>query len=390
MHILLLRHYPPVEGPSMRSYADQIAQGLQSRGHTVHQLTAPIFLSRLLPRHHPWAKLLGYGDQFVLFPPLLWLRARLLRSGTLCVLMDQALGPWFPWLAGRPHLVHCHDLLALEASQGLQPFHQLSRSGRTYQRWIQRGFRKARCFLSVSAATQSALEVQLSKTPLLSQVLHNPLSPRFIVLPKQHAATRVQQALPTLNGQPFLFHIGRNWYKNRLGVLAIWEQLRLLGAEHQLVLVGTPDPVMQVWLDDRPQLAHALHVLQRANDDLVVALYNTASVLLYPSHAEGFGWPVLEALACGCPVLTTNRAPMTEVGGSAITTIPPAPPPPAPLEPWAAAAALTLQRLVSRPLDEQERMRDLGFCQAKRFTMNSWVDQLETYYQQALVLQEQR
>ena len=47
------------------------------------------------------------------------------------------------------------------------------------------------------------------------------------------------------------------------------------------------------------------------------SLYSLASLLLFPSHHEGFGWPILEAMACGCPVVTTERPPMTEVAGSA-------------------------------------------------------------------------
>ena len=52
-------------------------------------------------------------------------------------------------------------------------------------------------------------------------------------------------------------------------------------------------------------------------DDELAAVYSRAALLLFPSLAEGFGWPVLEAMACGCRVVTSNRAPMTEVGGDA-------------------------------------------------------------------------
>jgi glycosyltransferase involved in cell wall biosynthesis len=121
-----------------------------------------------------------------------------------------------------------------------------------------------------------------------------------------------------------------------------------------------------------------------------VALYNQASALLFPSHAEGFGWPILEALACGCPVITTNRPPMTEVGGQAVTTIPPAPPPPEALDAWAWEAAQQVKLVLTRNPAEQERFRELGFAQARRFQLELWLDQLESYYQQALALQENR
>jgi glycosyltransferase involved in cell wall biosynthesis len=45
------------------------------------------------------------------------------------------------------------------------------------------------------------------------------------------------------------------------------------------------------------------------------ALYSGAHAMLFPSLDEGFGWPILEAQACGCPVITSDQAPMTEIAG---------------------------------------------------------------------------
>ena len=50
------------------------------------------------------------------------------------------------------------------------------------------------------------------------------------------------------------------------------------------------------------------------------ALSRCALALLYPSRFEGFGWPIIEAQACGCPVLCADREPMSEVGGEAAIT----------------------------------------------------------------------
>jgi len=374
----------------MRAFADQIASGLRSRGHTVQELTAPVRMGRLARRHGTLGKWLGYLDQFVLFLPLLWCRALLLPPGSLCVFADQALGPWIPPLTRRPHLVHVHDLLALEAADGRQPFHRLSWSGRLYQRWIRSGFRQARCFLSVSQATRTALENHLQQRPLLSDVVYNPLQDRFRPHQASDSAVAVAQELPDLcTQQPFLFHIGRNWYKNRLGLLAIWEHLRLLGTDHHLVLVGAPDAAMHRWLRDRPQLAASLHVLEQASDDLVVALYSRASALLFPSHAEGFGWPILEAMACGCPVITTDRAPMSEVGGNAVTLICPYPLHASEHNAWALESAQRVLSVLQRSPVEQQRAREQGLRQASRFDHGQWLDQLELYYQRALALQEQ-
>ncbi len=53
---------------------------------------------------------------------------------------------------------------------------------------------------------------------------------------------------------------------------------------------------------------------------MLEALYSTAMALLYPSRFEGFGWPIIEAQACGCPVICADREPMSEIGGEAALT----------------------------------------------------------------------
>ena len=53
------------------------------------------------------------------------------------------------------------------------------------------------------------------------------------------------------------------------------------------------------------------------DNSLVEALYNKALALLFPSLSEGFGWPVIEAQACGCPVICSDRSSLPEVAGDA-------------------------------------------------------------------------
>jgi glycosyltransferase involved in cell wall biosynthesis len=65
-----------------------------------------------------------------------------------------------------------------------------------------------------------------------------------------------------------------------------------------------------------------IELIDPSNEELQ-ALYSCANLMLFPSLQEGFGWPIIEAQACGCPVVTSNRMPMTEIGGDAATYIDP-------------------------------------------------------------------
>jgi glycosyltransferase involved in cell wall biosynthesis len=119
------------------------------------------------------------------------------------------------------------------------------------------------------------------------------------------ASVFTRWGLPT---EPYVLHVGgAQWYKNRPGVLAIHAALRSrLGARApKLLMVG-------------PSCADAaVETRSGVDNQTLAALYSGAELLLFPSLEEGFGWPIIEAQACGCPVITTGKAPMTEVGGEA-------------------------------------------------------------------------
>jgi glycosyltransferase involved in cell wall biosynthesis len=122
---------------------------------------------------------------------------------------------------------------------------------------------------------------------------------------------------PELMQGEFVLHVGSNLRrKNREGVLRIFART----AEQwngRLVFAGDP------LTDALRSLAHELHIehrlleISRPTNEQLEALYNRALALVYPSRFEGFGWPILEAQACGCPVICTNAAPMSDVAGEA-------------------------------------------------------------------------
>jgi glycosyltransferase involved in cell wall biosynthesis len=90
----------------------------------------------------------------------------------------------------------------------------------------------------------------------------------------------------------------------------------------------------------------------------MACLYGAASALVFPSHYEGFGFPVLEAMAHGCPVITTNVSSLPEVAGDAAILVNPDD---------AGAIANAMVRLVKEP-GLREQMIEKGLEQSKKFS----------------------
>jgi glycosyltransferase involved in cell wall biosynthesis len=114
--------------------------------------------------------------------------------------------------------------------------------------------------------------------------------------------------------------------KNLVRLVRAYAALRQSGAiSHQLVIVGQAHWQGSVVSREAKELGLAGEVVFTGyvpTDDLV-ALYNAATTFVYPSLYEGFGLPILEAMSCGTPVITSNVASMPEVAGEAALLINP-------------------------------------------------------------------
>jgi glycosyltransferase involved in cell wall biosynthesis len=107
--------------------------------------------------------------------------------------------------------------------------------------------------------------------------------------------------------------------KNREGVLRIFALTKEQWAG-QLVFAGEPLTDDLRSLGEQLGISHRIVEVTTPSSELLEALYSCALVLLYPSRFEGFGWPIIEAQACGCPVICANREPMCSVAGEAALT----------------------------------------------------------------------
>jgi glycosyltransferase involved in cell wall biosynthesis len=384
MQIVIFSHPGFLNSQSMPLFAGMIYQGMIDRGHKV-DVWKPLPLVYRLPAPQAMKKWLGYIDQYVLFPLQVRMRLRRTPEDNLFVFADQALGPWVPLVKDRPHVIHCHDFMALRSALGQYPQNPVSMTGRLYQALIRRGFSQGENFISVSDKTREDLHGFLSKTPKLSVRVYNGLNYPFVPLPHEAAITILRDQGWNVPQSGFLLHVGANqWYKNREGVLHIYraycasvEQplpLWLIGSESTTALQG---------LAEHLPAGGRVDFLTGLPTEAIQAAYSLAKMLIFPSIAEGFGWPIAEAMACGCPVLTTGEAPMTEVGGNAAIYLP-AMPSTGATDAWAEQCAKLVNDTLNYPEDEKEQMRNHGKQQVRLFNTKAALDSYESVYTKIL------
>jgi glycosyltransferase involved in cell wall biosynthesis len=360
MKVLLVGNYENDEQESMQRFAASMARGLMQAGHEVRGVRPRSVVGQLQPSWRGLGKWLGYIDKFGVFPRDL---KTALKWADIVHICDQANSFYTKYMGSFPHVVTCHDLLAIRSALGEIPRIETRWSGRQLQRMILKGLNRAQHIVCVSEATRKdLLRVTGIHDHRVSRV-YNSLNYPYSRMERWEAEFRVSK-LRVDPGQSFLLHVGGNqWYKNRLGVLRIFSLLRKLpvGRNLKLVMAGKPWTAEMRRFIAENEMRDVTFELTGIVDEDLRALYSTASMMLFPSLEEGFGWPIIEAQACGCPVLTSGRPPMDEVGGSAAIYVDP--------EDEESAASI-----LKSALDSVPAMRESSLQNAARFTESAMIN----------------
>ena len=385
MNLVLFTHPHFLNSQSMPRFARMLEQANLLRGHEVKVWSPQPVAYQLVPngRFSKWA---GYVDQYILFP--LWVRKQLKKQSadTLYVFCDQALGPWVPLVKNKPHILHVHDLLALRSALGDVPENPTSWSGRIYQRYIRQGFKQAKHFISISNKTRDDLHHFGQASAMSSHVVYNGFNYPYAPMAKAEAIRVLSDANLPVQSDGMLLHLGGSqWYKNLVGVIRIY--IEYVKAENNPLplwcISPSPNPQVQALLKQVPSNGKVLF-FQGIDNHALQAAYSLARAFVFPSLAEGFGWPIIEAQACGCPVLTSDAAPMNEIGGVACSYIPvlkrtdDA-------ELWAKNASNTLIALLSLNEAARSRLVAQGLTHVQQFNAECAIESYLKHYQQAML-----
>ncbi len=213
--------------------------------------------------------------------------------------------------------VYCHDLDAFRCL--LEP--QTEPRPRWFRSLMHRvlsGMQSA----SVVIATSRTTHAQILQLGLIdpAKLIEAPLG----VAPEFHEQSPIEPirigAIDALRGRPWLLHVGSTIPRKRIDLLLeMFARARREIPELHLVKVGgewTPGQREQI---DRLGVARDITHLVGLSRWELAEVYRRATVVLVPSEAEGFGLPVIEALACGAPVVASDISALREAGGTAAT-----------------------------------------------------------------------
>jgi len=229
-------------------------------------------------------------------------------------------------LAADPDMAvvcHLHDLNAF------QPLLDPQRDPRPfwYRALVQRivkGLRRAERVVCISGATRrQAIETGLVPADRLV-VAHLGPKPSVVAEPKPTLLERVRRDLGMERGGPWLLHVGSNVPRKRLDlVLESLAAARREWPEARLIKVGDRLTPAQMERAGRLGVADAVIQTGALSEERLSAVYRLADLTLLPSDAEGFGLPIVEALAAGCAVVASDLEAIREVGGDQVLRVPP-------------------------------------------------------------------
>ena len=215
----------------------------------------------------------------------------------------------------RSLVIHMKTMHAFTAPESL------TIGARTYRRLnYQRSVRLADAIIVNSNSLRTEIDRYLEVDPQKVSLIYEAVD-HDIFKPGSRDAARAHVASFGIS-RPFVLFVSSLWrYKNCDGLLRAWRLARDELAGRQLVILGAERDQQYAAelhaLVDRLGIADDVVFVGAVQNEETVRFYQAADLLAYPSFNETFGLPILEAMACACPVVTSNVSSMPEIAGGA-------------------------------------------------------------------------
>lgn len=304
MKIVLLRAFPDPYRQSMIVYADRLLESLRSAMSPAEEIAAylpkQVALTPRLARY--WSQYVGYQ-----------LMAHF-AQGDINHVIDHSFGHLVYSLNARRTVVAFHDATIFKAADGTINGCEVPKRTVLSLRYSLAAIKRAAAVIAISEVSRKDFISLTSCDHRKIHVIYPGVDPSFCALEARSAL----KARYGLDGKHIL-HVGHNlFYMNIEGVLRTLHHLVFkLGVDAKLLKVGMPFTNAQNRLMNNLKLHDRVVFLGHVASEDLPRVYNCADALLYPVHYAGFGLPPVEAMACGTPVVCSNRGSLPEITGGA-------------------------------------------------------------------------
>ena len=290
--------------------------------------------------------------------------------------VDHSYGQLVHALPGARTLVTCHDLDTFRSvlEPELEPRSPLFRAMANH---ILAGLRKAGHVACDTAATRDALVGRAGLDPDRTSIVLNGPHPSCSPVAEPSADVEAARLLGPAGRTTDLLHVGSTIARKRIDLLLdVFAAVRGEHPDVRLVRVGGPFTAEQRTLARALGVEHAIVVLPFLDRSTLASVYRHSALVLLPSDREGFGLPVLEALACGVPIVASDIDALREVGGPAAEYCAPDDVPA-----WTAAVSRALAERRDDP-DRWRARREAGIERAASFSWSRYTDDIVARYRQ--------
>lgn len=212
-----------------------------------------------------------------------------------------------------PKVTMVHDIAFIR-----NPLHVKPRIRKFYAKWMPQYIRDADHIITVSHFSKREMIAEYNILPEKVSVVYNGVSKKYHPISNEGAQEIRDQYL---NGKPFFLYLGAiHPRKNILTLLRAFDQFKnTTGTDYQLMVAGRPTwytkEVFKAVAESKWQ--EDIHLPGFIDSNTARKFLASADALIYPSRYEGFGLPVVEAMASGTPVICSNSASLPEIAGDA-------------------------------------------------------------------------
>ncbi len=275
-----------------------------------------------------------------------------------------------------PLILTLHDVIFMEKTVGKNTSTNYQKFGNLYRKWlVPKIVRKCQHIITISEVEKANIIRVLGLQMNQITVVHNGVSGRFGIKPNTETINQTKREL-NVEGDFFLFLGNVEPRKNVTNTVKAFVAFAEVNTHVQLVITGLKPTFVSDILTEIGKISFLNRFVLPGfvTENVLLALYAEAKVFLYPSFREGFGLPILEAMAFGTPVVTSNISAMPEVAGDAAFLV----------DPYSVEEITTGMTVAYENDKLRQQKINSGFLRPSMFTWQNTAQKMLNIYQSKL------